>query len=152
MGLLDRFRKSREKEVGGKKVAGKIIKRGKKAEKSKEKKEDIEKKEAKPKTFRKEAADTGLAYRHLFKPMVSEKASILTSEGKYVFVVNPKANKIEIKKAIQNVFNVRVKDVNIINMRGKNVRFGRVWGKTKDWKKAIVTLEPGEKIELYEGV
>lgn len=147
MGLLDKFKKIREKKVGTKKVAGKVIEKEKKEARKPKKKE-----EAKPRIIRKESADTGLAYRHLLKPMVSEKSSFLTAEGKYVFVVHPDANKIEIKKAVQKAYNVRVSNVKIINMRGKSVRFGRVTGKTKDWKKAIVGLEPGEKIELYEGV
>ncbi|NIP32772.1 50S ribosomal protein L23 [Candidatus Saccharibacteria bacterium] len=153
MGLLDKFKKLREKSVGDRKVAGKVIEKEKKEAKKPKKKEAPKKKEeAKPKILRKESADTGLAYHNLIKPMVSEKSSFLTSEGKYVFVVHPDANKIEIKKAVQKVYNVRVRDVKIINMRGKSVRFGRVTGRTKDWKKAIVGLESGDKIELYEGV
>jgi large subunit ribosomal protein L23 len=150
MGFFDRFKKSKEKQVSGKKTAGKIIRQEK--QKKDTAKKALPKKESKPKVFGKETLDTGLAYRNLIKPMVSEKASVLASEGKYVFVVSPSANKIEVKKAVQKVFNVKVKDVNIINVSGKSVRFGRHWGRTKDWKKAVVTLEPGENIELYEGV
>jgi len=149
MGLLDKFKKIREKSVGTKKVAEKIIEKEKQPAKKAEPKK---KEEAKPRVVRKESLDTGMAYRNLVKPMVSEKSSFLTADGKYVFVVNLDANKIEIKKSVEAVYNVRVKDVNVINMRGKRVRFGRVWGKTNDWRKAVVTLEPGDKIELYEGV
>jgi len=149
MGILNKFKKFREKQVGKKQVATKILDKGKKDKKGK--------KDAKPKkdAVIKPAAkklDTGLAYKYLIKPMISEKASLLASQGKYVFVVSPRANKVEVEKAVQKVFNVRVKDVNIINTSGKSVRFGRTYGRTKDWKKAIVTLEPGEKIEIYEGV
>lgn len=151
MGLLDKFKKIREKTVGDKKIAGKVIDKQGKPEK-KASKPKAKKEESKSRIIKKETVDTGMAYRNLMRPLVSEKATFLTAEGKYVFVVSPEANKIEIKKAVQNVYSVKVKDVNIINMRGKRVRFGRSWGKTNNWKKAIVTLEPGEKIELYEGV
>lgn len=146
MGFLDRFKKSREKQVGKKAVAAKIL--GKEKAKPEDKKEEKirEARVASKKT------DTGMAFRHLIKPMVSEKASVLASQGKYVFVVHPYANKIQIKKAVEEVFGVKVNDVNIIKMLGKNVRFGRVRGRTKNWKKAVVTLEPGQKIEIYEGV
>jgi len=159
MGFLDRFKKTREKSVGDKKVAGKIIDKEKKQEKPDKKKtekkaakKEIKKDESRPKSYRKDAYDTGNAYRYLLKPMVSEKATFLSADGKYVFIVHPDANKIEIKKAVQKVFNVKVEDVNIINVSGKEVRFGRSRGRTKDWKKAVVTLAPGDAIELYEGV
>jgi len=157
MGFLDRFKKARERSVGDKKVAGKIIDKEKgakkeTAEKKSDKKKGVKKEEGRPKSYRKDAYDTGNAYRYLLKPMVSEKSTFLSAEGKYVFVVHPEANKIEIKKAVQKVFNVKVEDVNIVNISGKHVRFGRESGRTKDWKKAIVTLAPGDTIELYEGV
>lgn len=156
MGFLDRFKKTREKSVGDKKIAGKIIDKEKDkketAAKKPEKKKEVRKEEGRPKSYRKDAYDTGNAYRYLLKPMVSEKSTFLTAEGKYVFVVHPEANKIEIKKAVQKVFNVKVEDVNIINVSGKKVRFGRENGRTKNWKKAVVTLAPGDTIELYEGV
>jgi large subunit ribosomal protein L23 len=147
MGLLDRFKKTREKEVGKKKIASKILSKEKEAKK----KEVAKARPEEPRVGRKKV-ETGLSYKYLIKPMVSEKSSILASRGKYVFIVHPEANKIEVAKAIQNAYDVKVRDVNIINMSGKAVRFGRVSGRTKNWKKAIVTLEPGQKIEIYEGV
>ena len=152
MGFLDRFKTKREKDVGDKKVASKVIDKKKKQPIKPKKKDQPKKEAAKPKIFGKESVDTGMAYHNLIKPMVSEKSSFLSAEGKYVFIVHPDANKIEIKKAVQMAYNVRVNDVNVINTRGKQVRFGRVRGRTKDWRKAIVTLEQGEKIELFEGV
>lgn len=145
MGLLDRFKKAREKQVGQKKIASKIL------SKDETKKQPAKPKPVEPKVGGK-TASTGLSYKYLVKPMVSEKSSVLASQGKYVFVVHPKANKIEVARAIRSVYNVKVIDVNIINMSGKSVRFGRVWGRTKKWKKAVVTLAPGQKIEIYEGV
>jgi len=92
------------------------------------------------------------AYNVLVKPLITEKASSMGAEGKYVFSVNPSMNKIEVKKAIRAVYNVNPVSVRMINVEGKRVRQGRTEGKKKDWKKAIVTLREGEKIEVYEGV
>jgi large subunit ribosomal protein L23 len=63
----------------------------------------------------------------------------------------PQANRIEIKKAVEKVFKVKVKKVNILNQQGKNVRFKNQPGKQKDWKKAIVTLHEGEQVDYLEG-
>ncbi len=88
----------------------------------------------------------------LVKPLITEKATHLASENKYVFVVSIKANKIEVAKAIQAVYGVKPTDVNIVNMKGKRVARGKVRGQRKDWKKAVVTLAKGETIKIYEGV
>lgn len=92
------------------------------------------------------------SYKVLIKPLITEKASSMGVEGKYVFSVNPTMNKIEVKKAIRAVYNVNPVSVRMISVIGKRVRYGRTEGKKKDWKKAIVTLREGEKIEVYEGV
>lgn len=94
----------------------------------------------------------GNAYRILVKPLVTEKAANLGTENKYVFAVSSKANKIEIAKAINEVYGIKPVAVNIIKMQGKKTRYGRVAGRTKDWKKAVVTLPEGESIKVYEGV
>ncbi|MFA6215031.1 MAG: 50S ribosomal protein L23 [Patescibacteria group bacterium] len=88
----------------------------------------------------------------LVKPLVTEKASHLAALNKYVFVVNSKMNKVEIKKAIRTVYKVNPIFVNICNFSGKSIRYGKMTGAKKGWKKAIVTLKPGDKIEVYEGV
>jgi large subunit ribosomal protein L23 len=72
--------------------------------------------------------------------------------GKYVFAVSPKANKVEIKKAIRTIYNVDPIKINILNLSGRSVRYGRTSGRTKNWKKAVITLKKGDKIEIYEGV
>ena len=100
----------------------------------------------------KKEVKTGNAYKVLVKPLVTEKASVLGAENKYFFAVALKANKIEIAKAIREVYGVKPEKVNIINMGGKEVRFGRTLGKRKDWKKAIITLPEGKTIKVYEGV
>ncbi len=91
--------------------------------------------------------NTGNAYRILIKPLVSEKSFREQKNGKVVFKVSPKANKISVRKAVEKVYDVKVQDVNIVSMRGKKRNFGRIQGHTPDWKKAIVTLKPGQNIE-----
>ncbi|NLW59577.1 MAG: 50S ribosomal protein L23 [Firmicutes bacterium] len=86
------------------------------------------------------------------KPIVTEKSTRLMEMNKYCFAVDPRANKIQIKEAIEAIFNVRVLDVNTMKMLGKMKRMGRHEGRRPSWKKAIVTLEPGSRIEFFEGV
>ena len=97
--------------------------------------------------------NTGLAHRVLHRYHLSEKSNALSNSGRYVFKVASTTNKIEVKKAVQAVYDVHVTDVNIINVTGKKRRQGRTFGRTQDWKKAIVTLKEGERISgLAEGV
>ncbi|MBX5492477.1 MAG: 50S ribosomal protein L23 [Chloroflexi bacterium] len=89
------------------------------------------------------------------RPVITEKNTMLNTEGKYLFEVAQEANKLDVKRAVEEVFNVRVARVNIINVKGKLRRSPgrrRTEGYTRSWKKAIVTLVPGDRIELYEGV
>ena len=86
----------------------------------------------------------------LIRPLITEKSTQLMEEGKYVFVVAKKANKIEIAKAAAEVFNVKVANVNTVNVSGKMKRMGRFVGKRSDYKKAIVKLAPGETIEFFQ--
>lgn len=88
----------------------------------------------------------------LIRPLITEKTTALMQEGKYVFVVLKKANKIEIGSAVEEIFKVKVEAVNTINVLGKMKRMGRSIGKRSDYKKAIVKLAPGETIEFFEGV
>ena len=93
----------------------------------------------------------------LIRPLITEKMTNLnTDQGKYGFLVNPKANKIEIAKAIEKKFNVHVVDVRTINHPGKTKtqfrKSGRFTGKTPGFKKAIITLKEGETLELFEQV
>ncbi|OGY41400.1 MAG: 50S ribosomal protein L23 [Candidatus Buchananbacteria bacterium RBG_13_36_9] len=88
----------------------------------------------------------------LIKPLITEKATHLVTQNKYSFAVAKSVNKNEVKKAIEGLYGVEPIDINIINVRGKFVRYGRTFGKKKNWKKAIITLKPGDKIDIYEGV
>ena len=97
--------------------------------------------------------NTGLAHRILQHYHLSEKTNQFSGQGRYVFKVAADANKIEVKKAIESVYDVHVTKVNILTVRGKLRRSGKISGKTSDWKKAIVTLKQGESIQgLAEGV
>ena len=94
----------------------------------------------------------GNAYKTLIKPLVTEKVSNLGALNKYVFAVAGSANKIEVAKAINEIYGIKPVSINIIKMMGKKARYGKISGKRKDWKKAIVTLPKGETIKIYEGV
>lgn len=87
----------------------------------------------------------------LLKPIITEKTTMLMSDGKYTFKVSLHANKIEIRKAVESVFNVKVKSVATIRVLGKVKRMGKFEGKRSDYKKAVVTLQEGETIEFFEG-
>jgi len=96
--------------------------------------------------------DTKEAHKILIRALITEKASYLKAENKYLFEVSPSTNKNEIKKAIYHVYGIWPTKVNVSNLGGKNKRYGRSVGVTKARKKAIVTLKEGDSIELYEGV
>ena len=89
------------------------------------------------------------------RPLVTEKSSIMREEGQNViaFEVDPKANKIEVKDAVEALFKVKVQDVRLFNVRGKVKRMGRYAGKRRDWRKAYVRLKEGENApDFIEGV
>ncbi len=104
------------------------------------------------KSEKKSINKSGNAYKILIKPLITEKAANLGTENKYVFEVAVDANKIEVAKAIQEVYGVKPINVNILNVGGKKTRHGRIIGKRRDWRKAIVTLKKGDTIKVYEGV
>lgn len=88
----------------------------------------------------------------LLRPMITEKSTIMADMGKYSFQVAPKANKVQIKEAVQKTFGVTVEDVNITRLRGKVKRYGPRFKKRPDVKKAVVTLKSGDRIQLIEGL
>ncbi len=86
-------------------------------------------------------------------PLLTEKTTeAKESYNQYAFAVDRQANKVEIKKAVETLFNVKVKGVRTLSVKGKEKRVGRNVGKRPDWKKAIVTLKPEQKIEFFEGM
>ncbi|MGH7640494.1 MAG: 50S ribosomal protein L23 [Candidatus Dormibacteria bacterium] len=93
----------------------------------------------------------------LIRPVISEKSYAGMAKQRYVFQVSPRANKIEVKQAIESAFKVKAVAVNVMVVKGKTRtrmrRGGRIVGRSRDWKKAVVTLAPGESIaNLFEGV
>jgi large subunit ribosomal protein L23 len=87
------------------------------------------------------------------KPLISEKSTSMMEQMKYAFQVDVRANKVEIKNAVEELFKVKVKDVNTIRVAGKMKRMGAHIGRRPSWKKAIITLEEGSKpIEIFEGL
>ncbi len=91
-------------------------------------------------------------YEVLRRPLITEKNTLLQGQNKYVFEVMDKANKPLIKQAVEKAFKVKVSAVNVVTVPGKTRGVGRRAVLTQPWKKAIVTLKPGEKIEFFEGV
>jgi large subunit ribosomal protein L23 len=89
----------------------------------------------------------------IVKPLLTEKSTLLRETlNKVSFEVRKDANKIEIKRAVEEVLKVKVDSVNVIRIEGKKKRLGKFEGKKNNWKKAIVTLKPGEKLNLFEGL
>ena len=85
----------------------------------------------------------------LIRPLVTEHTTDLMQDGKFVFVVDKRANKIQIAQAVKEIFNVTVENVNTMNVKGKTKRRGRTVGRTNSYKKAIVKLKAGDTIELF---
>lgn len=90
------------------------------------------------------------SYKIIIRPLVTEKNTNLMALNKYSFEVERNASKPQIRQAIEAIFNVSVTDVHTMNVRGKLRRRGREFGYTRDWKKAIVTLAEGDRIEIFE--
>jgi large subunit ribosomal protein L23 len=87
------------------------------------------------------------------RPLITEKSTLLKElHRQYAFRVDPKANKHQIRQAVEALFKVHVTDIKTLRIRGKYRRVGRHQGKKPNWKKAIVTLKEGDKIEFFEGV
>ncbi|MCF8111553.1 MAG: 50S ribosomal protein L23 [Desulfobacteraceae bacterium] len=91
-------------------------------------------------------------YSIIIGPVDTEKTNVQKEElNKVTFEVAPTANRVQIRKAVENIFDVRVRTVRTVRVKGKVKRRGRIAGKRKDWKKAIVTLMPGSRIRFFEG-
>jgi len=89
----------------------------------------------------------------IIRPIITEKSTdLMASQNKYTFQVDLRANKTQIKQAVEELFKVKVRKVNTSRVRGKMRRMGMTQGRTPEWKKAVVTLEPGHTIEVFEGL
>lgn len=92
-------------------------------------------------------------YEIIKRPLDTEKTRIQVDDRKYVFEVDRRANKHQVKEAVEEIFGVEVSSINIVNVPAKRGRYGRrIVTRKPAWKKAIVTLAPGERIDLFEGV
>ena len=94
-----------------------------------------------------------ISHETVIRPLITEKTGIQKElNNQLTFEVDRRANRIEIKQAIESIFNVRVAAVKTMQVTGKTKQRGRIIGKRRDWKKAIVKLMPGERIDFFEGV
>ena len=94
-----------------------------------------------------------ISHETVIRPLITEKTGIQKElNNQLTFEVDRRANRIEIKQAIESIFNVRVAAVKTMQVKGKTKQKGRIIGKRRDWKKAIVKLMPGERIDFFEGV
>jgi len=92
-------------------------------------------------------------YEIIKRPLVTEKTTLQKEvDNQITFEVDRRANRVEIRKAVEKIFDVHVSEVRTMQIKGKVKQRGRIVGKRKDWKKAIVKLMPGERIEFFEGV
>lgn len=156
MALKDLFKKSATKETEEPKKAKEVKEVKSVAKENTAPKKKVAKTSVAPKStatkVKVNKEDTKDAYKVLKYPLLTEKVSGMGDQNKYVFAVDRKTTKNEIKKAIKSVYGVIPVKVNIINLKSRNVRWGRIEGKTNAWKKAIVSLDKNEKIEIIEGV
>ena len=150
MSILEVFKKSKKADPS------KEVKKVKKTTKASITKTDKpEVKTAKVSGTSKKSFETlpkGDAHQVVIRPLITEKASDVSVLNQYTFEVSIKTNKIEIKKAIRALYNVDPVKVRVMNKPGRLIRRGRHTGVTKKWKKAIVTLKAGDKIEFFSGV
>jgi len=142
MAILDVFKKKKkEKGVKKEKEREKVVKEMKKEKMLEGRRETKVSPEKKKRKF-------GEVYRILKIPHITEKATALAGKNQYVFKIWPKTNKVEVKKAIEDLFGVDVIGVKIINIPRKKRRLGKVEGFRKGYKKAIVRIKEGQKIEV----
>lgn len=146
MGLFDKIRQRRHR-----KDDSAIPQKMAKVEVPKEAAKKELEKEIKHDTLRK-TADQGSAYRVIVRPYVSEKAATHEVRGEYSFVVDVRATKEEIKRAVKALYGVMPERVRTVNVEGKMGRFRGVVGRKSDWKKAMVQLPKGTMIDIHEGV
>lgn len=145
MGLFDRLRKKHEDVGKDKKPANPTIAAPKAAATKPAEEKPEEKKASKPRVLK---SDTKHAYRTLLRPVLTEKSTRLTSQNQYVFAVPTNSSKVEVRDAVFAAYGIRPVHVTTTNVHGKAVRFGRVSGTQKNWKKATVTLPAGKTIDV----
>lgn len=149
MSILDRFKKNKEGAEKGS-VAKQVVKAEQKDEKKKPKKatkaEEPKKEKKAVQIISKKATHT------LIEPIVTEKSAQLSDRGVIVFKVAEDANRVTVRNAFRELYKITPVKVNVMNVRGKSIRFGRTTGQTQNYKKAIITLPEGKRIDVFEGV
>lgn len=159
MGLLNNWLKKKQKEQlekTGEKSKSIVLKkeetakREKAGEISKEQKEEKAASQTHP--AKAKLPSQSIADKVLLRPLVTEKSAIAESVNKYSFVVAKRMNKQQIKKAVEDLYGIKPIAVNIFNVPGRQIRFGRIQGRRSDYKKAVVTLPPGKSIDIHTGV
>ncbi len=149
MGIFKRKTKPEVKKEEVKKEKAEKAKKIEKDEKTEDKKQQKPRTEIK-KTVKELKQRQGVDTSILLRPIITEKATDQEVKGCYIFEVTIKANKTSIKKVIEQIYGVKPFRVNIIRVHGKVVRYGRSTGRTKAWKKALVFLKKGDKIEFIK--
>ncbi len=147
MGLFDKLRKKHENVGKDKKPANPIAAAPTAAVAKSAEAKPEEKQAAKPRVLK---SDTKHAYRTLLRPVLTEKTTRLTSQNQYVFAVPTSSSKVEVRDAVFATYGIRPLHVTTTNVHGKAVRFGRVSGTQKNWKKATVTLPAGKTIDVSD--
>jgi large subunit ribosomal protein L23 len=154
MSILDKFKKKNQTEEKAS-VAKQVVKDDA-AKSVKPKKESKAKKPAAKKPEKKEQKAIKIVSKKstqtLLDPVISEKTAQLSDAGVVVFRVAKGVNRVEVRDAFRELYNVTPVKVNMINMRGHQMRFGRTRGRTKDYRKAMITLPKGVTIDIFEGV
>lgn len=166
MGLINNWLHKKDKDqlskAGEKKSPAGVVAKKEKAQASDTEKKKVVKKKEKEHNHTEEETKTvkstvkvaahSIAFKVLVKPLITEKSAIAESKGKYSFIVSRTANKEQVKSAVAEIYGVKPVGVNIANVEGRAVRFGRSLGRRGDYKKAIVTLPAGKTIDIHAGV
>ncbi len=150
----DQLKDAGEKKTRSIKVAKEIVKKSAPESATKTKHVNRAKTEDKavPTKNKLTLSENSTAYKVLVRPLVTEKSAVAESGNKYSFVVSNTANKNQVKQAVAEVYGVKPAKINIMNIDGRVVRFGRGMGRRSDYKKAIVTLPAGSAIDIHAGV
>ena len=153
MGLLNNwFHKKNKEQLSKTGNQAKSVEVAKEAKQSKEVKAHTHKENKKEPELKVKLSDHSIAFKVLLKPLVTEKSAIAESGNKYSFMVAKSANKNQIKTAIEEIYSVKPSRVNVTNIEGRRVRFGRAMGRRSDYKKAIATLPKDKTIDIHTGV
>ena len=162
MGLLDRWSKKTTEEklqdLDTKKPVAKTVAKTKKTttvaktKKTTKAKEAVSESTVDNATTNVKGQISGIAHKILVRPLITEKAAVAQSQNKYTFIVEAHATKNQVKKAITEAYGMTPVAVNVVNVNGHRVRFGRTMGRRSDYRKAIVTLPKGKSITIHEGV